>query len=387
MSVLKDYIKWRGDLKFDMIPFNEADAMLFSEMAYFPWEYIPEKCYESSRLEDLVRYLDWSKHYFDFRDYQKEIADLAACSPRFADVVVSDPVGETDHEHSTQFAAVTFSFENKKHFMAFRGTDSSIAGWRENMDLAYEDNVPAQKRSVEYLKNAAASLKGRLYTGGHSKGGNLAVYSAVFAPQAVNRRIVAVYNFDGPGFNEVLASNERFSKSNDRIHTFVPQDSLIGMLLIHQEGYTVIHSYEKGGIKQHLMDSWEVNRDGLVRKGGLSRSGEFSSSNIEEWISKMTFEEKKTFVNVVFSLAEKNNIRSVDELLDVRNLVSVMNEFRKLDKNDKSAISSTLSTLGNTLFGNLKERYVDPISHTAAKATENITGMATLYLNQLEDKK
>ena len=92
-------------------------------------------------------------------------------------------------------------------------------------------------------------------------------------------------------------------------------------------------------------------------------------------------------MTIVFGLAEKNKIRSVDELFDVRNLVSVMNAYRKLDKKDRSAITSTLSDLGSSIVDNLKERYVDPVSAVAGKLAENVTGFATLSINYLEYKK
>ncbi|MBE6017143.1 MAG: DUF2974 domain-containing protein [Lachnospiraceae bacterium] len=389
MSILLDYIKWRGDLSFDKDPFNEADAMLLSEMAYFPWDCIPDEEFsrEEPTLARMVPLLDWTKGTFTTRPYQTELAELAANSIRYSQILVMDPVNEIDHGNAMQFSAVTFLYSKKQIFVSFRGTDSTIAGWKENMALAYEEHVPAQLKAVRYLKNAAAKHKGMIITGGHSKGGNLATYSAVFSNELLKKRIREIYSFDGPGFNEVLAENDKFRSMMPKIHTFVPQDSIIGILLVHKEGYSVIHSYEKGGAKQHLMDSWEVGPHGLILEKSLSKTGELGLASLDQWISGLSFSEKKEFVTIVFGLAEKNKIRSVDELFDVRNLVSVMNAYRKLDKKDRSAITSTLSDLGSSIVDNLKERYVDPVSAVAGKLAENVTGFATLSINYLEYKK
>ncbi len=389
MAILLDYIKWRGDLSFDKDPFNEADAMLLSEMAYFPWDCIPDEEFSAgdTTLARMVPLLDWKKGTFATRPYQAELADLAADSIRYSQIQVLDPVNEINHGFAMQFSAVTFIYSKKQIFVAFRGTDSTIAGWKENMALSYEEHVPAQLRAVQYLKNAAAKYKGMIITGGHSKGGNLATYSAVFSTEQLKKRINAVYSFDGPGFNEVLAGNDKFRSMMPKIHTFVPQDSLIGILLVHKEGYSVIHSYEKGGAKQHLMDSWEVGPHGLIREKSLSKTGEIGLASLDQWISGLTFSEKRTFIRIVFGLAEKNGIRSVEELFDVKNLVSVMNAYRKLDKKDRSTITSTLSDLGSSIFDNLKERYVDPVSAIAGKFAENVSGFATLSINYLEYKK
>ena len=249
MANLIDYVKWRGDLPFDMFPLCEIDAAILSQVAYWNMDgIVPEDPKETMSMTALCQsaVLEELPPYCSEED--RTLKELLGTAERFKDLTLSGFVNEIDPEQETQFAAVTFSFGKKKQFVAFRGTDDSLAGWKECMDLAYYEEVKAQQKAVRYLEQIAAVTRGELYIGGHSKGGNLAVYAGAFCPDKINHRIMAIYNFDGPGFNQKVLEKDLFKKNQYRVHTFLPQDSLVGMLLIHQEAYQVVHSNASNGI-------------------------------------------------------------------------------------------------------------------------------------------
>ena len=195
MANLIDYVKWRGDLPFDMFPLCEIDAAILSQVAYWNMDgIVPEDPKETMSMTALCQsaVLEELPPYCSEED--RTLKELLGTAERFKDLTLSGFVNEIDPEQETQFAAVTFSFGKKKQFVAFRGTDDSLAGWKECMDLAYYEEVKAQQKAVRYLEQIAAVTRGELYIGGHSKGGNLAVYAGAFCPDKINHRIMAIYN-------------------------------------------------------------------------------------------------------------------------------------------------------------------------------------------------
>ena len=178
------------------------------------------------------------------------------------------------------------------------------------MDLAYNEEVPSQKAAVEYLNRAAESLGGKIYVGGHSKGGNLAVYASAFSNDSVNEHLQAIYNFDGPGFNNIVIQKKEFL-----------ENSLIGLLLKHKESYTVIRSTKISGMNEHQMDTWEVGPKDIVRETELKGMGKVLNENIQEWIDSMTYEEKRQFIEVLYDLVDE--YATAEDLSSPRNLARV----------------------------------------------------------------
>ncbi len=351
MNDIAHYIKWRGDLTFDVAPLNEVDALILSTMAYFPFDLIVRKTFSAAPV--MI-----SKALTKFKlekenQMVKELAELVSSSKRFNSIYAAAFVNEVDESLNTQFSAVTFILEDEKPFVAFRGTDNSLAGWKENMDLAYEDQVPAQHKAVKYLRRVAKRFKGDLLVGGHSKGGNLSVYSAAFSGNEIQKRIDKIYNFDGPGFNPEVIDNNKFKNITPKIHTYVPQDSIVGILLEHTEDYVVIRSLERGGANQHNPLTWEAEPDKFVYMDSLSRLGRFGQENLCDWINGLSYDERREFVNVLYGLIKKENLQTVDEIFETKNIISMLNSYAKLGKEEKLAVKDTLSELGSTIMDKL----------------------------------
>ena len=351
-----EYIKWRGDLSFSMVSFTPVDAMVLCEFLYFTIDrYVPDDFeQEPVRIAEVCEndVLVPLPNYCTKEDL--ELQTLIKESRRFGNVRVTGFRNIVDPSRNIQFCGATFLIDKRVSFVAFRGTDDSLIGWKENMDLAYNEVVPSQKEAVAYLEEAAKHVHGTIIVGGHSKGGNLAVYASAVSTKKVNRRIEAVYNFDGPGFNEKVLSDERFQEITDRVHTFVPQDSLIGLLLEHKEPITVIHSRENNGVKQHHMVTWEVEPFDLVRDKGITKAGENYRENISEWIASMSEEQKRTFVNVLYDLVD--DYKTTGELFTVKNLWKVMWEYKNMPDDNKKAITGAVGDLKDTVFENVKDK-------------------------------
>ena len=240
----------------------------------------------------------------------------AAASRRFGAMGVNCMVDRLDFRGECQFAAVTFLLEDGRVYVAFRGTDDTLVGWKEDFNMAFLDSVPGQRLAAEYLKAAAAQYKGRpLLVGGHSKGGNFAVYAALNAGKRVQNRLERVYNNDGPGFKRSVLEREEYLAIRDRITTIVPQSSLVGMLLEHEERYTIVHSSQKGAF-QHDGFSWEVLGTGFIHLEEITREGRHINKIVRDFVNGMTEEKRAQFADALYTVLTCTGAKTLTELRD-----------------------------------------------------------------------
>jgi len=224
-----------------------------------------------------------------------------AANPRFSDVEMSAYCEQFDGGAQTQFAAVTFRLPSGTLVVAFRGTDDSLVGWKEDFNMAFERDVPSQVSARAYLERVAPTVRGRIYVGGHSKGGNLAAYVASTCSPEVAGRLERVFSHDGPGFTAESLAASSWRERARLVSKTVPRSSLIGMLFEQQEDYSVVDS-STVGILQHDPFSWVVEGCDFVRVKGIARGAAALDETLNQWISSMTVEEREGFVNTLFSV-------------------------------------------------------------------------------------
>ena len=222
-------------------------------------------------------------------------------------------------EEQTQFAAVTFLLDDGTAFVAFRGTDTSMVGWKEDFNMSFMQVVPAQLMALDYVRNLQAELWQSLRLGGHSKGGNLAVFAAARSSPGMQERILEVYNHDGPGFNDYLMGDVGYQAMVPKIHTYLPQSSVIGMLLEHEEPYTVIRSRQVG-LLQHDFYSWEVKGPHFVPVEEITAGSRFLNGTVKNWLSGMTVQERSQVVDALFGLLKMGELDSALDIFHPKNL-------------------------------------------------------------------
>ena len=368
MANIVDYIKWRGDIPFSASALNEVDAALFCLISYWDMDgVVSDKLDETITLKELCNSDILVKLPYYCSEEDRTIKELLKYSERFSEVKISKYINNVDTERQIQFSAVTFSFDKKSTFVAYRGTDDSLVGWKECMDLAYSEEVEGQKEAVNYLADVVKKTKGSIYIGGHSKGGNLAVFAGAFSSGKVNNRIQAVYNFDGPGFNSEVIQKENFKTIEYRIHTFVPQDSLVGMLLAHKEPYQVVLSKGSNGFSQHYLAAWEVEGKKFMYRDKLTFGGESASDAIKDWIDGMSFEEKRQFIEVLYGLVDE--YKTVGKLFTVKSMYKVMMEYRNIDSDKKRVVYDAIGVLKKSMFNEVKETIGEVKKKTIDKIT------------------
>ncbi len=315
MANIIDYLEWRGDLKTIIDPLNEVDAALLARLTYQRFEML-EGSVKNLRLEDaLERILELDD--IENKTLMKSDYDFMKAlvkSSRFKDFVILDYTDRIEKESQTQFSALTLlDNDTGVLFVFFRGTDNTLVGWKEDFNMAFVIPLPGQIMAKEYLLSMSALTKGDIIVGGHSKGGNLALYASAFVDEDTQKRIRQVYNFDGPGFDEETVKDEGFKRIEKSISTYVPQSSVVGMLLEHEEEYMVVHS-TRSGLWQHDIYSWEVKRKEFEILDEVDNSSRFVDYTLKAWLKNMSKKEREGFVDALFSIMKGGNYSTLKEL-------------------------------------------------------------------------
>ena len=364
MANLIDYVLWRGDIPFSQVPLGEVDALVLSYLSYMPFDGMvgEEFSADGAMLHDAAAYfLEYGLTSSCMIDSEKEDCRLLEAirdSERFGMLRLTGYVNRFDEDTQEQFSAITFLPPVAPAFVAFRGTDSAVIGWKEDFDMSFSSEVPAQGAALDYIVRAAAALPMPAILGGHSKGGNLAAYAGIFAPKAVQERIVCVYNFDGPGFNEQVIASGEFHRMDMRIHTFVPQSSLIGILLWHAEPFIVVKS-DAGGIFQHNPYSWQVMGGRFITLPERTRESRLAEDTIKNWLSTLDTQERKRVIDGVYGVLSASDGRNVADLFEGRNVRAILRAVSSMDEETKEVIVDSFKRLGSSLKETLPDWFED----------------------------
>ena len=354
MANIIDYVLWRGDIPFSQVPLGEVDALVLSYLSYMPYEGMVSEAFSTSGafLSDAAEYfLEHGLSSSCMIDSAKDdcrLLEAVRDSERFGTLRLTGYVNHYDEETQGQFSAITFLPPAGPAFVAFRGTDSTVVGWKEDFNMSFAGEVPAQGAALDYIVRASSVLSMPAVLGGHSKGGNLAVYAAVFAPKAVQERIVCVYNFDGPGFNEQVIASNAFHQIDMRIHTFVPQSSLIGILLWHTEPFIVVKS-DAGGLFQHNPYSWQLMGGRFIILPERTRESRLAEDTIKGWLSTLDGDERKRVIDGVYSVLSASDGRNVADLFEGRNVRAILRAVSTMDEETKEIIVDSFKRLGSSL--------------------------------------
>lgn len=348
MANLFDYIKWRGDISLLKMPFNDVDSLIICRLAYLPFEGIVGEQFCSGAVTikeaaDLFFLRPGSK--VAMKEDLKLLSSIAE-SPRFQNMRLSGFMNQVSKEEQEQFSAIVIELGDTTAYVAYRGTDDTLVGWRENFNMSFMAPVPAQKDAVFFLKSAANCAAGNLRVGGHSKGGNLAVYASAFCGYDIQQRILKVYNNDGPGFDKSTLSKPGYDAICTRIHTFVPQSSVIGMLLEHEEQYTIIHS-NQSGLMQHDLYSWEVLRDGFVTLDQVTNASRYIDQTLKDWLTSMDQTRREQFITALFDVLEATNASTLDDLSShwYDSAKAILKTLKHMDDGMRDMVGQTLLLL------------------------------------------
>lgn len=352
MSNILDYIAWRGDLPFSAVPVNEVDGLILAQLSMLRWENGLEPG-QSARFGALFDAMNCQPVSVGFtQENDKRLLREASHCKRFGEIVARDYTHVFDEDTGMQFAAVTLCLDDGTAYVSFRGTDCSLVGWKEDCRLAFSTPAPSQDAARRYLEAVSGHVKGMLWVGGHSKGGNLAMYAAACAPEAIRARISAVYSNDGPGLSDRINARSLYENIIDKLHSFVPQDSVVGMMLAHPSRFTVIKS-NSSGIMQHDPYSWQVRGPAFERVSALSQDSVRFDAAFHKWLAKVNEEDRRVLIDSLFDVLKA--AKSANFGLEfwhglARNPVSVLAAIQGISAEKRKRITRMITELGTAML-------------------------------------
>ena len=347
MPNINDYIKWRGDIELGVSEFNEIDSLILSRFSYLPFESLIEKN-EEITIEELSK-------RFEKKDLNKleilwpddsELLPLLGKSKRFGKMIATDFVNKFDKEQEKQFSAITVLLPDNTIFVSYRGTDNTIVGWKEDFNMSFKSHIASQIDAVNYINDIAKKYSYKIRIGGHSKGGNLAVYAAVFANDETKNMIINVYNNDGPGFTDDITNTKKYKEMIKKVHTYIPQSSVIGRLLNHEEKYTIVKSIQKG-IMQHDLYSWQVQGTKTISLKEVTNGSEFVDKTIKKWLNNVEPKQREIVIDTIFDILSTTEAESMVQIKEkwVKNVGIMLKNYKNLDDESKKMIGEIVKKL------------------------------------------
>ena len=352
MANMVDYLAWRGDVPLEISPWNEIDGLLVATISYLnfhggrdPKGWTLE---EMSRI-DLVQ--EGNTSTFAGR---KTVFQAMASGARFRGCRLHHAIALTAPEIGMQFSAMCLDLPDGSMCVAFRGTDNTVVGWREDFDMAYTTRVPAQEAAILYLRRAAALSKAPLRLVGHSKGGNLAVYAAAFASKRVQDRIESIVSYDGPGMNRETSQSEGYLRIKDKIRSFIPQTSIIGLLMDFYEPYTVVRS-TASGISQHDPMTWKIYGPRFETLSSVDQTAIVVRDTLHEWLQNSTPEQRAEFVDALFGMVETTKVTRMSELTGekLRTMMTMVGNRKEVDPEARRVFTRLMAQAVSLGFGNV----------------------------------
>lgn len=364
MANIMDYIDWRGDITFSQSSFNEVDNLIFAQLSYVDFGDIVPSC----NSNDFITVEDASNKFFSMYSEKEILKQVSftrmspfllkkmASSKRYRDVKLSKYVNRVDKKLETQFSAIVISLDKDTVYVAYRGTDNTIVGWKEDFNMSFMDVVPAQIEAVDYLNGVITNNNKKVILGGHSKGGNLAMYAGSKCNGNIKERIVEIYNNDGPGFNSVVVSSDDYKSVLHLVKTIIPQSSIFGMLLDHKDDYTVVKSTENG-LMQHDAFSWEVIGTHFIYVEDVSSDSSFINSTVRDWLEMVDPKERERFINSLFNVLEECGIHTTKDFTvnKMDNVVFALKSMKDMSPETKEVLSKTVRILYDQCSHKLKK--------------------------------
>lgn len=329
MGIIFDYL---DQVAYDSIydtPFNELDMLMLTEITYLPFDQIVSNqiapdC--TCRLFEAAEKLPQDLSMLVTKNRLKLLEKIAS-STRFKNIKLMGYVNDIDPDVQKQFAAMIFKIKPDSYVLTFRGTDDSIIGWKEDFHMTYMDQVPAQKTAVNYLRKAMDALAGQFILTGHSKGGNLASYAASQIEPEYQERIQIIYSYDAPGLNHSVITSQGYQTISGKIKRYIPQGSIVGMMLETPKQAQIVKSTAIGGLAQHDTFTWQISDQTFVLLDNLNPDSLQVDKTLKNWVDSVSDEELKDFFDLFFGLILDAGISSINDLTKLENFNKILAVF------------------------------------------------------------
>ena len=383
MKTIVDYLE-REQRTFDELAFSPVDSLVLSSVVYFNFDaagVMDGESFEPVLLHDVVALTPWrdltASCWMEDAEQTERFVRAVMASRRLRDVSVAFFVNDLVSTIEKQFSVATFllpgaasAFSEKRDvpasphaeraasapasfaeagegdilYLAYRGTDGTLAGWKEDFNLTFKDVIPSQAAALQYLSGVASTCTASLMLGGHSKGGNLAEFAALTCDEALYERIVGVFDHDGPSFFTDPSPRMSHPSYLAKLHKTVPSSSVFGLLLEHHLNYHIVQA-DALPFLSHSPFTWLVEGGDFVYGDELTRGSTAFDQSLDEWLHSVDSERRELFIDTMYELFMSTEASTWSEFQDnlPRNIATMVNEGRKLDSETRGFLLSSFA--------------------------------------------
>lgn len=301
---------------------TDIDILVLTEIAYLPFDEIVSSYFEEKaaislnqlgKEFEIIKEKEHENNPFMITKERIQLLDVVSKSQRYKEIKVFGFMNDIDDELTKQFAAVCYQWEEESRWIIFRGTDESLTGWKEDFMMTYSDLIPAQIDAIEYLRKQAELFSGSLNISGHSKGGNLSLYASAMQEEDIQHRIQQIYCWDAPGVHRSILNTEGYQRVVSKAKRYIPQDSIVGLMLESQVPYHIIES-QGSGISQHSALMWNIEDDHFVELTELTRNSQLTDQTFKQWTEVVSDEDLKLFFDTFFELIFEMGVETVNDV-------------------------------------------------------------------------
>ena len=356
MSNIIDYLNWRGDLSFKTCKLNEVDKLIFMRISYLPFIELDMNKDDIISIEELMIKLENVPEEKYIWPEDKRLLNILGTKERFKNIKVSDYVEILDKSLEKQFSAIVINFSEDEKIVVYRGTDMSLVGWKEDFNMSFEYNVPSQIEGVNYLNYIGNKYTDSyLYLLGHSKGGNIAMYSGIFCLDLIKLRIKEIVTADSPGLTQEIIKDIRYLDVKNKIISFIPQTSIVGRMLEMNNNYRVVKSIGNM-FMQHDLYTWDVGPTFLIQIKDATRESDFAYNVMKEYLLKTTTEERKRVINIIYEVLESLDVENVVDIpkILIKNTKKVLKKYKNISEDDKKQLEDMMKQIKNIVLENIK---------------------------------
>lgn len=351
MGTVLNYLEKYGKYTFQEMPLTEVDSLALCQLSYLKFDdLVPDVRRDGPAvtLESLKEHPEFEKLFGDVR-FEKENRALfegMMQGLRFRHMRLNYYVNVVEEQRETQFSAVTCFLDDGTAYVAFRGTDETIVGWKEDFNMAFLSPVPGQAYSAKYLEAVASRIRGPFFVGGHSKGGNLAVYSSMNCTPDVQERIMRIYSLDGPGFRPEVLEKCGYGKVAHKVVKILPHSSLVGMLFQSDMHFQVVKS-NTFGLLQHDPFTWQVVSNHLVHVNQLYERRKNMDNALNEWILSLDERQLCTFVDTMYQVITASQARNLIDFTAEwkRSMNGMIGALKEVDDETKNMLKEMIRSL------------------------------------------
>ena len=373
-----EFVKEKGIYSFEEVPFGEVDSLVLCQLVYLKMEKIvPSETGTSGvYISDILVHELYETIYGDERyaSINREFFESLSKSNRYGKLKLNNFVDVIDDTVDVQFAAMTVTDEKGFDYIVFRGTDDHVVGWREDLNMTFKIPVPAQTYAASYLERVATDIHGNFYVGGHSKGGNLAVYSSMKSPHDIRKRIISIFSHDGPGFRHELVEGKEYEEIRGRIRKYVPKDAIVGMFG-NAEEFLVVEC-EKHGRRQHNPYNWIIDDFEFRKTEHIGKYSAMKADAILSWAADMSTDDWALLSDNLFGVFDEAGVTNLNEFNDdfLGTLAKLKMAADNVDSESKAKVKDII------------DRFVDHASIVAKSEAKETMTKASEAMSQITEK-